>query len=117
MKPSAEIAVIGRKIRAIRKSKRLSQETLAELAGLHPTYISDMENGKVNASLLSYIMIAKGLQMPVAELIDIPEGRTDEKTESAIGELLGMLRGLPKTKQGLFLTAAKGLAEGMQKGR
>lgn len=117
MKPSIEISVIGRKIRRIRKTKDISQEKLAELSGLHPTYISDIENGKVNASLLSYIMVAKGLQVPVSELVDIPDGRLDEKTESDIGELLAMLRSLPKNKKELFLTAAKGLAEGINKGR
>ncbi|MFV1951069.1 MAG: helix-turn-helix domain-containing protein [Nitrospinota bacterium] len=43
--------ILGEKIRAIRKAKKISQETLAELSGLHPTYISDIERGKVNASV------------------------------------------------------------------
>lgn len=113
----SRIKVIGRKIRAIRKSKGLSQEQLAELAGLHPTYISDIENGKVNASLQSYLAVASGLEMPLGELIDLPEGKADQKIEDGIGELLSTFRKLPKTKQRVFLSGASGLIEGVKEGK
>ena len=65
------IKAVGMRIRAARKGKNMSQERLAELAELHPTYISHIELGKVNASLTSYNAIAQGLGLSLAELVDI----------------------------------------------
>ena len=41
----------GQIVRELRLSKNISQETLADLCGLHRTYISDVELGKRNVSL------------------------------------------------------------------
>ena len=117
MKPDRTIGLIGEKIRAVRKSKKLSQERLAELAGLHPTYISDIENGKVSASLQSYLMVAKGLEMPLGELIDLPEGKAGVDFERGFAELIAGVRALPKKKQGTFLKASQGLLEGVREAK
>jgi transcriptional regulator with XRE-family HTH domain len=114
MKPDKRIKTIGEKIRAIRKSKGLSQEEMAEGAGLHPTYISDIENGKVNASLLSYFMVATALEMPVVEIVDLQQGKLSSEIEKGIGELMSSFRSLPQKQQKLFLTTAKGLLAGIQ---
>ena len=42
---------VGARLRAYRQQSRLSQEALAELAGVHPTYIGQLERGEKNASL------------------------------------------------------------------
>jgi transcriptional regulator with XRE-family HTH domain len=68
MKPVALLKAVGGKIRVIRKSKELSQEKLAELSGLHPTFVSNLENGKLNCSILSYFKIAEALDTPLAKL-------------------------------------------------
>ena len=117
MKPEQSIKSIGQKIRAIRKSKRLSQEKLAELAGLHPTYISDIENGKVHASLVCYYQISQGLDIPLSELVSLSEGKVNQSFENDLGGLLSGLRSLPKKKQGMFLKAARGLLEGIKDSR
>ena len=52
------LKIIGERIRTVRKVQKISQERLAELSGLHPTYISDIERGKVNASLYTFYMIS-----------------------------------------------------------
>ncbi|MDQ3635353.1 MAG: helix-turn-helix domain-containing protein [Acidobacteriota bacterium] len=41
----------GENVRKIRLQRGISQEKLAELAGLHRTYISSIELGKRNVSL------------------------------------------------------------------
>jgi len=71
MKPVALLKAIGGKIRVIRKSKELSQEKLAELSSLHPTFVSNLENGKLNGSILSYYRIAEALDTPLAKLFTI----------------------------------------------
>lgn len=107
-------SAIGRKIRAARKARKVSQEKLAELAGLHPTYISDIENGKVNASIYSYYQVANALGIPLSELVSLPVGKTDRMVEERLVELISLMRGLSKKKQLLFLSAAKGLISGLE---
>lgn len=58
----------GKAVRAIRQDKKISQEELADLCGLHRTYISDIELGKRNVSLENIDKIAHALQMKKSEL-------------------------------------------------
>jgi transcriptional regulator with XRE-family HTH domain len=59
----------GTKLREIRKRSGVSQEKLAELAGLHRTYVSSVERGERNISLLNIESLAKALGVPMAELM------------------------------------------------
>lgn len=111
------LRLIGERIRAARKAKKVSQEKLAELAGLHPTYISDIENGKVNASVYSYYQVATALGMPLSELLALPAGKADKDLEAGLSELTGRLRALGKKKQALFLSASMGLIEALEKAK
>ncbi|MCL5409101.1 MAG: helix-turn-helix transcriptional regulator [Candidatus Omnitrophica bacterium] len=61
---------IGIRIRELRKEKKLSQETLAEKAHLHPTYISSVERGERNLSLESLKKIADGLGVKMKDLFN-----------------------------------------------
>lgn len=106
---------VGVKIRAARKAKKLSQEKLAELADLHPTFISDVERGKTNASLHSYYSIAKALGVPLSDIVSISSGKIDRLFEAELTEMITFLRALDKKKQGIFLSAAKGLLSGIDK--
>ena len=58
----------GKAVRAIRQDKKISQEELADLSGLHRTYISDIELGKRNVSLENIDKIAQALQVKKSEL-------------------------------------------------
>ncbi|MCD9530677.1 helix-turn-helix domain-containing protein [Photobacterium carnosum] len=58
------LSAFGKKIQEARRDKRLSQESLADLAGLDRTYISSMERGKRNVSLLNIIKVANALSVP-----------------------------------------------------
>lgn len=58
----------GKAIRAIRQDKKISQEELGDLCGLHRTYISDIELGKRNVSLENIDKIAHALQVKKSEL-------------------------------------------------
>jgi transcriptional regulator with XRE-family HTH domain len=60
----------GANVRAKREAKELSQEKLAEIADLDRTYISSVERGGRNISLLSSVRIAKALKTSVAALCE-----------------------------------------------
>lgn len=115
MNSSELLKTLGSKIRTIRKSKKVSQEKLAELAGLHPTYISNIEQGKVNASIYSYYMVAKALDIQFHDLVNISADKLDRNIENDLAVVLSQLRTLGKKKQAIFLSAAKGLISGISK--
>lgn len=58
----------GQVIRSIRLEKNISQETLADLSGLHRTYMSDVELGKRNVSLENIDRIANALNISISEI-------------------------------------------------
>jgi len=60
----------GRRMRAVRTAKKLSQEHVALECGLSQTYISEVESGKRNISLQNIYRIAHALEMTMAELMD-----------------------------------------------
>lgn len=60
--------VLGKKIKEIRNLKGISQEVLAEKTGLHRTYISSVERGNRNISLINIEKIALALDIEIFEL-------------------------------------------------
>jgi transcriptional regulator with XRE-family HTH domain len=62
----------GRRVRSLRERAGLSQEALAEKAGVHRTYLGGVERGERNVGLKNVLRIAEALGVPPAELF--PEG-------------------------------------------
>lgn len=66
-----EISVeLGMRIRYYRKERHITQERLAEICSLHPTYIGQLERGEKNATIESIYRIAKGLDIPISTLLE-----------------------------------------------
>ncbi len=59
---------IGQRIRLRRQELGYSQEQAAEKAGLHPTYIGQLERGEKNATIESVAKICLALEYPMEEL-------------------------------------------------
>lgn len=59
----------GRRVRARRNVLGLSQEQLAERAGLHWTYIGQVERGRSNVTLHSMLRIAAAVECDVGDLV------------------------------------------------
>lgn len=108
------LKIIGQRIKTIRKAKEISQERVAELAGLHPTYISNIEQGKVNASIYSYYMVANALKVPLSEIVDIPTKSKDRTLDSEIAAITGLVKELDRNRQAIFLSVAKGALNGIR---
>ena len=59
----------GDRLRLVRQRKGLSQEKLAELAGVHRTFVSSVERGERNISLMNIARLAKALETSLAKLM------------------------------------------------
>ena len=62
--------VLGKNVRREREDNQLTQEALGERADLDPTYISGIERGVRNPSVLSVIRIAKALRVTTSKLME-----------------------------------------------
>lgn len=60
---------LGQRIENVRKDKRMTQEKLAEEAGLHRAYFWDIEQGR-NISVKTAYKIAKALGIKLSDLFD-----------------------------------------------
>lgn len=58
----------GITVKKLRVSKNISQEKFAEIVGLHRTYISEVERGTRNVSLINIVKIAEGLEIKTSEI-------------------------------------------------
>ena len=67
-KPNKILAALGLNIRRQRESNRLTQEKLAESAGLDSTYISGIERGLRNPGIKNVAKLAKALGIQTSDL-------------------------------------------------
>lgn len=77
--------LFGSSVRAWRGRLGISQEELAERAGLHRTYVCDIERGARNVSLKSVEKLARALEVSLATLFAFP-GNTLEKMAAGVPE-------------------------------
>lgn len=63
----------GFAVKVRRDELGLTQEELAERAKIHRTYLSDIERGSRNVSLLNIELLAKALDMPLSQLFLLVE--------------------------------------------
>lgn len=61
---------LGARIQKLRQEKGLSQEDLAFESDLHRTYISHVERGSRNITVIGLCKVAKGLGMKPAEVLE-----------------------------------------------
>lgn len=60
----------GKNVQEYRKSQSLSQEQLAELAGVHRTYIGMIERAEKNITLCNIEKIATALKVSISKLLE-----------------------------------------------
>jgi len=69
----------GHRVRELREAKGLSQEELAFKVGVHRTYLGGIERGERNPSLKNIDLIAKALEISLAELFLFKERKPGAK--------------------------------------
>ena len=63
--------VFARNLRSVRQTRGISQERLAELAGLHRTYVSSVERGQRNISIDNIERLARALATTADTLVKV----------------------------------------------
>lgn len=72
--------MLGAEIRKCREAKELTQEQLAEAAGLHRTYVSLLERDKKSPTIAVLIRLASALGVRASSLLDrIEEGASSTR--------------------------------------
>ncbi len=70
MSKESQLKAFGARVKRLRKQQGLTQEALAERAGLSARYISRVELGDVNLGLIAILQIAEGLALAPAMLLE-----------------------------------------------
>lgn len=60
----------GQRVRELRIDKKMSQGDLAKILGVHRTYISGIERGLRNPSLLTLKKISKALDVNISDIVE-----------------------------------------------
>ena len=61
--------MFGKAVRARRNALGITQEELAHRAGIHPTYLGDVERGERNIALINILKLAKALGIKSSSLM------------------------------------------------
>jgi transcriptional regulator with XRE-family HTH domain len=73
-----KLVMFGEHIKKLRQQRAMSQEDLAAKCGLDRTYVSGIERGKRNISLLNLFKLAHGLEVEAKALLDFTGGDCHE---------------------------------------
>ena len=76
--------LIGRRLREIRVSKRITQAEIRKRTGLHQCYTSRVENGQTVPSVATLEKYARGLEIPIHELFHDGKGPMEKPRLSAL---------------------------------
>ena len=94
MTPMAPPFEIGKRLGSVRAQRGLSQGTVSRLAGLAPSYLSKIENGRIQPTFPTLWRILGALHADIADVLAAQPGsprRPPGCPISASGECLGQL--------------------------
>lgn len=86
MKPTREL--LGARIKELRRHRKLTQEQLAEMAGLDYKFISKIEVGRRSPSLETMESIANALEVEIKDLFEFMHLQLGGITAEGIREIL-----------------------------
>ena len=61
---------LGQTLKDIRKNNGITQEQLAEMVNVHPTYIGKIESGKNNLSIKLLFRISRALKVKLSDIFE-----------------------------------------------
>lgn len=69
MAKDERMVAFGKKMREIRKNKGISQEKLAEMAGIDRSYMGNIERGEKNITLKKVYEICDALDIDIKQIV------------------------------------------------
>ena len=75
--------VVGKQVRRLRLKAGMTQDILSERCGIYRTYLSRIEAGSANSTLLILIALSASLEVPIGDLFE----PIDETAEHSTGNL------------------------------
>ncbi|MBA2056324.1 helix-turn-helix transcriptional regulator [Psychrobacter cryohalolentis] len=69
MTTDERMVTFGKRVREVRKSKGISQEALAEIAGIDRSYMGNIERGEKNITLKKAYEICDALSVDIKDLV------------------------------------------------
>lgn len=69
MTTDERMIAFGRRVREVRKAKGISQERLAEMAGIDRSYMGNIERGEKNVTLKKVYEICDALEVKIQNLV------------------------------------------------
>ena len=99
-----DLEIIGSRIKAARRKRKLSQAELAELLNISSVHVSKIELGKTNFGVDILMKITEVLQVSADELL-----RTDVPTANAVyaEEIIGILEGSSQAEKEAMLNTLR----------
>ncbi len=90
---SAQLTVVGDKVRSMRKEKGMTLARLSEITGLSPAIVSQIERGRANPSFTTLWQLANGLGIPVGKFfIGQPESKSPVVRKHERRNLVGVTK-------------------------
>jgi transcriptional regulator with XRE-family HTH domain len=74
-----EPKLFGKRVRAVRKTAKITQEEAAEAAHLNPKYLGEIERGEKRPSFEAIIALAKALDVSPASFFQFDREENDGK--------------------------------------
>lgn len=80
-----ELRALAAAIREIRARQQLSQERVGARGGVGRKYVGQIERGEITPSFAALVALARGLDVPLSEVIRVYEDRLRTLTAAADG--------------------------------
>jgi transcriptional regulator with XRE-family HTH domain len=64
------LKALGKKVKALREAKGLSQYALSDESGISRSQIVRLENGELNCTMATLLQVAQALEVEVKELVE-----------------------------------------------
>lgn len=77
-------AALGKAVRQLREERGMTQEAVALIAGVHPTWVSRLESETLNPSWGMVARVAGALGVGISELAKIAEGTSKRLRSRAV---------------------------------
>ena len=101
--PNNVLPILGERLKKARKDRGLTQEQLAEQAGVSARHIAKIEKGDVNPSFEVLSTLVKTLGVSFDAIFD----PASEQVEAEIQEVAGLYRACPEQERRLMLAVIR----------